>query len=257
MKLHELQRAFADAIVQNSPDSILSSINGGGSVSPAERLSVYHNNSIGNLTDALSDTFSATRKLVGDGFFRSMVKMFIPEHMPAEADLNRYGAGFPSFIRQYPPAQPLPYLADVAHFEWLWNEAFLAADDTALAPQEIAMISPQQYPSMRFRLRTSARLMHAAYPVDNLWHFCEANGEGDAPDINTGDVFLLLMRPQLEVITLRLSHAEYLLLLWLSRGNTYEVSAGHALQEDATFDLTAFFTKHFELKTFQSLYDMK
>jgi len=252
MKLHELQHNFMNAIVDNSPDLLIPRIKICGNVSPAERLSVYRNNIIGHLVDALSDTFSATRKLVGDDFFRSMVKQFIPGNMPTEADINRYGAYLPSFIRQYAPAQSLPYLADMAYFEWLWNESFLAEDDAALAPEEIAMLSPQQYPSMHFRLRTSTRLMHAGYPVDKLWHFCEANGQGDAPDINMGDVFLLLMRPELELITLRLTRAEYLLLQCLSCGNTFEVSVGHALQEDEYFDIAAFVTKHFELKTFQA-----
>lgn len=257
MPLRELQHSFAKALLRNEAAPVEHApvehaMAAHGRVSRAERFSVYHHNVTGNLTDALGGTFSATRKLAGDEFFRAMAKAFIPRHLPCSGDMNRYGGDFPAFIGQYGPAQSLPYLADVARFEWQWNASFLAADDAALAPGTLTRLSPVDYPGLRLFLRNSARLLASDYPVDRIWRFCEGEGQGQPPDIEEGCVFLLLWRPELEVNILRLTRAEYLWLLLLSMGTGLEGSAAHALREDAAFDLKAVLAKHLTFGTFCS-----
>jgi len=251
MKLHEFQQEFASAIVANTPGAVADGIRAAG-ISAGERLSVYHHNVVGNLVDALAETFSATQKLVGEEFFRGMARQFVPASLPVIANLNVYGADFPAFIEAYAPARELPYLAEVARFEWLWHEAYLAPDDAALMPRDVAQLAPDDYPGLRIRLRSSARLLAADYPVDAIWRWCEDGGEADAPDMGAGDHFLLLVRPALDVQIAQLSAAEYRMLLSLSAGDTFEAAAGYALEEDAGFDLAAFLKRHFALQTFQS-----
>lgn len=255
MKLHKLQKSFADAAIDNNIESFAPQIVADGALSAAERMSVYHHNVVGRLADVLGEIFVATRMLTGNDFFRTMVRQFIPGHLPMHADMNRYGAALPDFIASYFPAQSLPYLADVARFEWLWNESFLAANDDSLDVQEISAVHPEAYAEMRLCLRDSARLFASHYPVYDIWAFCMAEGkEGiQPPVIQQEQRSILLLRPGLDVVALPLAQAEYAMLCALQDRHTLEEAANATLQYDHAFDLTAFLATHFAQQTFRSL----
>ncbi|KAG0919362.1 hypothetical protein G6F31_021147 [Rhizopus arrhizus] len=56
-----------------------------------------------------------------------MARVFAAATPPSSPVLLHYGAEFPDFIASFPPAEPLPYLADVARIERAATEAFHAA----------------------------------------------------------------------------------------------------------------------------------
>ena len=217
MQLRELQTQFTQATLSNDHASLPINDN---HISASERLSVYHHNVIGGLHDVLSEIYTATRKLVGDEFFWQMAKDFIAITLPTESDLNRYGKHFSAFIASYEAAKVVPYLSDVAQFEWLWHEAYFAPDDAPLSAAEMNAIVPED---LQLQLRTSIKLFASNYPVDDIWRYCES-GE-NAPKLDSGPVFLLLARPALEVITLRLTQPEYHFLSSIAQGNPLEKAA--------------------------------
>ena len=243
MQLHKLQTSFTQAATANDA-SLLDAINGD-AISASERLSVYHHNVVGGLQDVLADVFTATRKLVGDAFFAQMTEAFIAEAPPTESNLNLYGKNFPAFIANYPAARSLPYLSDIAKFEWLWHESYFAADDMPLSAEEIQTIAPEAYPALQFQLRHSVKLFRSDYPAEAIWRYCET--EENPPEMDSGSTFLLIMRPDMAVVTLHLTHAEYLFLLSISQGNRLEVAAA---QTD--INLSECLARYFSVGIFQS-----
>lgn len=135
----------------------------------AKRFNVYRNNVVVGLCDALEQSFPVIRQLVGDEFFRETSRVFVREHPPTSPLLWRYGAEFPDFLRNFPPARDLPYLGDVAHLEQCLRESYHAADEQPIAPEVLADIGPDLLVSCRFRLAASAILIESAWPIWSIW----------------------------------------------------------------------------------------
>lgn len=249
--LRELQAQFVRASVHHDAGLLSGMLVADDSINSADRLSVYHHNIMGGLAAALGDTFSATRKLVGDDFFATMARAYVQQSLPDTGDINRYGAGFAAFVAGFPPARTLAYLAEVAAFEWAWNTSFLAEDDAPLRPDEVAAIASEDYPALRLKGRHSVQLLHVHYPVDAIWRFCEQ--DGPAPEIISAPRYLMLHRPHVAVEITALDAAAFAALQTLLQGDTLEAACASAMRVDTAFDVSRFLLQHFAAHTFTSL----
>jgi hypothetical protein len=162
----------------------------------ADRLNIYRNTFVTGVTKALRLTYPAVDRLVGADFFEGAAALFIARHPPRAAYLNDYGADFPDFLRTFPPASSLVYLADVARLEWAVSRAIHAADVEPLDLARLAALSPEDQGRVRFVPHPSVRLLYADYPVDTIWRGV-LNGDHAAlagVDLDAGPVRLLVER---------------------------------------------------------------
>jgi len=150
---------------------------GGAGVPDAKRFAVYRNNVAVGLIGALEARFPVTRRLVGEDFFRAMARAFVLAAKPQTPVLIHYGAGFPEFVARFPPAEGLPYLADVARLEDAWVDAYHAAEAPALTLADLAGVEPERLPSLAFAVHPAARLLDFAHPAASIW----AAHQGDQP----------------------------------------------------------------------------
>ncbi len=217
-------------------------------ISANNRLGVYHNNIVGSLSNTLCATYPMIEDLVGTDFLKEMARQFIFEHPPSGACLHHYGNGFDAFIKGYEPAKDLPYLSDVARFEWAMNHAYYAEDDEALPADALAQIPPEELAGTILNLRQSATLIQSPYPLDDLYKFCIHNGT--APDLTTQVTCrILVYRPHLEVKIVPLSKGEYYFLRRL-QAKTLELALEDTLKNHPDFDFSAFLQKHIVLEVF-------
>ena len=110
--------AFSKALLQESETPFLNQISNQNPQQKLTRLQVYRNNVFVSLIDALEEIFPVTKEVVGSDFFRAVARLFVADHPPTSPVLSQYGDRFPRFLRNFPPAQALPYLADLADFEY-------------------------------------------------------------------------------------------------------------------------------------------
>ena len=127
----------------------------------AQRFGIYRNNVLSACTQALADTFPVCQALVGEAFFSGLALAFAQQQLPRTRRLAFYGQGFAEFVRQFPPAQSLPYLADVAQLEMARVQAYHAADAEGVSPERLqAALHPDaDLPAWRFALHPSLQLM--------------------------------------------------------------------------------------------------
>lgn len=175
------QAAFAESIWANDgacPPG-LSAWNGS---DPARRFAVYRNNVMVSLIDALADTFPVVQALVGEEFFRAMAALYARAHPPTSPVMACYGIGFDRFLREFPPAGTLPYLADMARLELAYVAAFHAADAPQLAAERLAQLMAQSddLPNVRIGLHPSAGIIASPFAIASLWFAHQAS---DADDI--------------------------------------------------------------------------
>jgi hypothetical protein len=193
--LRELQQAFGAFMQSENDDAVCSHIVEDG-FSAAERLRIYRNTCRSVLVETLRMTYPAVDRLVGRDFFDMAAGQFIGAHPPRSGYLNEYGGAFADFLAALGPASALPYLADVARFEWALGVAANAVDAPVLEPGSLAALDPECHATLRFEPHPSVRFLALAYPADQI---ADAVLSGDDAamaqvDLSSGPVRLLVHR---------------------------------------------------------------
>jgi hypothetical protein len=245
MRLNKVQRYFREILLDQpqalqNPDTVFARVFVPGGIALPERLKVYRNNVMGNLTNALRRQFPVTEKLVGEEFFAFMARSYILQNPPPEGCLNEYGADFDVFIQNFEPAKSLPYLPDVAKFETALHAAYHAADDEALQAEDLVTIAPE---SLQLTLRSSVRLIASDYPLTKIREFTLNADEGTL-DISGGGEFLLIFRPGIKVEIVTIDAASFAMLELIAQGKALAEALETTLNTHPSFDFPGFLQEH-------------
>lgn len=205
---------------------------------PARRFSVYRNNVLVGLVDALADTYPVTQMLVGETFFRAMAGCFVRAHPPVSPILAYYGHEFADFIASFQPAATLPYLADLARLEYLRVNAYHSEDIPDLSPDALAHLITDEsaLPTTIFSLHPSFHILASNHPVVALW----SAHQSDQPSPELAGIALdraetaLVFRTGLDVLIMHIEAASGIFLSWLKQG----LPLGRAVEQtQENFDL--------------------
>ena len=215
--LTDFQAAFAAALSGQQPVPATLRARPG-SPAIAKRFNVYRNNVHVSLINALESAFPAVERLVGREFFRAAARVHLDTTMPQRGTLIGYGEGFPEFLAVFPPAQTLPYLADVARLELLWLEAYHAADAAALTAADLTTMSPDRIAAARPVLHPSLRLFASDYPAVDIWRTNREDETVRPVDLGSGKESWLLLRSGSDVRLHRLPSGGFRLVAALRAG---------------------------------------
>lgn len=170
--LLEYQQGLADAIAARVPVARVA----GDADRQALGLRVYRNNSAHARVSALSDTYPAVQRLVGDDCFVTLALDMAARRPIGSADARVWSAQLPAFIAETPLAETLPYLADVARIEVAWLAAYDAADVMAQP------LDPNLLSQDRLRLAPGTTVIRSAFPAFAIWRAQRESGDaGDGP----------------------------------------------------------------------------
>jgi hypothetical protein len=184
-------------------------------------LDVYRRNMAANLHDALASAYPVVARLVGAAFFREAAARFARACPSASGDLQGFGASFAAFLREYPYAARLEYLADVARLEWAMHESFHEADAAGLDLGALAAVPAERHGELRLRLHPAVRLLASPHPVVSIWEANQAGRDG-TPEGSRGPDFMLVARADLEVHVQRIEARDWHFLEALSRDASLE-----------------------------------
>ena len=232
--LRMLQKRFVLALLDRTRE-MPPGIRAVGQTQPERRFNVYRNNVFASLTEALVTRFPVCHALVGDEFFRAMARVFIELSPPRSPVLMTYGDNFGDFIETFPPARPVPYLADVARLEAALTRAYHAADASPLTVDELAS-APCGWEQIHVDLHPSVRIIMSPFPIVSIW---EAHMRPDGhPMIDSAMAEdALVARPDLDVEVHRLPPGAAVFLSMLLRGATLKASADQAVGSNSRCDL--------------------
>jgi uncharacterized protein (UPF0276 family) len=191
--LLELQRAMRAALVDRDDSAAVAML---ADDVPADRLDIYRNTFISGATKALRLSFPAVHRLVGNDFFEGAAFAFIAQHPPHAACLDDYGATFPQFLQDFPPAASLEYLSGVARLEWAVSRALHAPDVAPLDLARLQALRPDDQARVCFVPHPALALLCAGYPADAIWRGVLDGDDGAlaAIDLASGPVSLLVER---------------------------------------------------------------
>lgn len=234
--LAELQDAMRDASLGGDAALLAPEIVSDG-FAPEQRLNIHRNNTTILLSDALAATYSVVFKLVGEDFFNAVARLFVRAQPPRSPCLFEYGSGFADFLATLPAAQGLPYLADVARLEWIWNEAFHAPDVAPLTSADLVNVAPDAYGDLIFTPHPSLRLLASPFPVKEIWDINQCGADPDAGvNLDEGPQSLAVLRPRQTVEMIELSSGGFVLSEHLAHGATLEQAFAAASDVEPHFD---------------------
>ena len=237
--LLELQMRLRRAILGGDSGEIVAAIQGDG-LDPAARVGIYRHHAFATLGDALQSTFPVLCRLVDKRFFAYAAHEYLREHPPHARCLAEYGADFADFLANFTPCEQLPYLADIARFEWALNIAATVREVTALQAEALAAIPPGEAAYVALRLQPSLTYLASPWPIDAIW---QANQENEVPpiDLARGGTSLQIRRAGEAVAWRRLDPGTFEFRTALADGLVLAAAMAAATLKDPAFDLTAAF----------------
>ncbi len=212
-----------------------------GTLSAQRRIAIYRHNVFTNLCNALSDLYPVVKRIVGEVFFTEAAHSFITQIPSRAGDLNQFGREFGPFLRHYPHASDLPYLAEVATLEWQWHTVFHAADAAPLDLARLASIPADQMGAIVFALHPAVTLLSSPYPLLQIWQVNQPEYADDWQiDWDAPAVHLVVYRREFEVRIQQLTGGEHIFLQSAAAGLPLEQAWQAAIAQSPEFNLHGF-----------------
>lgn len=227
----------------------LTSIGGSDALTAEDRLEIYAEAYFIRLHDALGlETFASTRAFLGDDAFRNIVAKFLAFNPSHYFNVEDVGAGLPQFlITQEELVAQLPFIVELADFEWQLNMTFFADKCVSMASEKIAHI--EDWDSSRFLFSPAMRVLCYQYPVLELWQDGRSISESPLEASRSMEpTYVLIYRDQnYSVDAENISSEQYNVLKKLMQGeHLCEALAG--IDESKANDLQAWFQHWMERK---------
>lgn len=158
-----------------NPGNTLSTawVSRGGRATPEIRLSVYIRAYVGRLREVLANDYPAVLAAIGEACFSRLADAYISANPSQYFSLRDFGRHFPGFVssmqQQDASLRDMPWLGELALFEWTLGEAFDAADIPVLTQQELAAIPCQAWPELRFAVHPSVHRLDLEWNIPEMW----------------------------------------------------------------------------------------
>jgi Putative DNA-binding domain len=235
--LRELQLQLRRAVLGGDSPELVATIRGDG-LAPAARLEIYRNHAFITLGAVLEGKFPVVCRLVDKRFFAYAAHEYLRAHPPHSRCLVEYGADFADFLAGFEPCRGLPYLADVARFEWALDIAVTLREAAPLPIGALAAAAAGRAACLVLRLQASASYFASCWPIDAIWQANQAS-EVPAVDLASGATCIEIGRAGDAVTWRRLDPGTFAFRRALAAGLALDAAAATATANDAAFDLAA------------------
>lgn len=231
MKLNKLQLKFSEALLYKN-SLIENEIREKKALSSHDLLQVYRNNFVMGVTEALAVTYRYTLALVGEAFFNTAARQYILQQPPQENNIINYGDGFSDYLHTLAQLQSMPYIAEMAGFEWLLEQTSnLQIETKKLDINRLAAVPEQQFAEILFQVPSQVNLFSSEQDIWQLYQML-INNSVQETDIAHCCYIALKKQPDFTVELIKLNKDEFSLL--------QQISKQRALGEIAANDLHQF-----------------
>ena len=133
------------------------------------RLDIYAEGYFARLVESLALDYEALRRVLGEEDFDQLCADYLkcfPSHTP---NIGEAGLRLPEFLKTHEFTKDRPWLADLARFECAVLETFYAEKSAPFGLEGLARITESEWPSVRFGLDASAKLLRLDWAIESLW----------------------------------------------------------------------------------------
>ncbi|MBU0600991.1 MAG: DNA-binding domain-containing protein [Gammaproteobacteria bacterium] len=238
-RLLEAQRLFGAALRNARHEDAALPLLAGDAGRNRALLRIYRGNAVANAGAALALAHPVCRRITGGDYFDALVRRYWADEPSREADLNRYGDTFASFLDNFEPVRELPYLPDVARLEWSVHLAGMAADARSAGGEAFAGLDEEAVAAGFIRATPGFALHDSRWPVADIWNRHQA----DADDVQGVDLdqpqCAVVWRKGLRVCVAALARGDHAFWAAAQRGLTFGEAWAQGVSADADFNLPA------------------
>ncbi|MEO9651480.1 MAG: DNA-binding domain-containing protein [Roseobacter sp.] len=198
------------------------------------RFSVYRNNVIVSLSEALATAFPLVRKLIGAESFHRLAMLYVRAHPPASPLMMFYGRHFPTYLEAFEPLRHLGYLPDCARLDLAMRQSYHAADSVPFDATPL-QTGDQDAFETRMVLAPASIVLKSAWPLFDLWRFNTVPG---APKPRAVSQDVLVTRPDFDPQPHLLATGDAEWLERLNSGIPFGQATEQTLEHEPDFDLT-------------------
>ena len=217
-------------------------------LSSFERLEIYNQQYWFRVLDAFAEDFPGLRAIVGARRFEQLSLAYLTDCPSRSYTLRNLGSRLLAWLRAHPEwIEPQERLAlDMVRLEWAHVEAFDAADEPVVGPEDLLEVTP----TTRFGIQPHIRLLQLAYPVDDLLLTLkddsdqQNNAASNAGSyrrkqhpavkkmqrLNRERIYVVVYRHQYSVWFRRLTPEAFRMLRSMQQGNPLGIALDHAMR---------------------------
>lgn len=168
MSLIDVQTEFQDILLAKQSRGANWIADSEITLSPQERMGIYHNAYRVRLVEVLLDNFEHTAMYLGEEWFYKLANRYVQSHTSTHQNIANYGYQFPNFL-----AEQLPRdleVAELALLDWTLRRAFDGADNYLLTNNDLQnLIESYGAEARLIPVATVSIVTHCFNTVD-IWH---------------------------------------------------------------------------------------
>ena len=239
--LGELQSRFQNFILQPENGEEISWVSGAGQASSSYRLSVYANAYVSRLKEVLENDYPAVHMAIGDERFGLLAERYVRQHPSRFFSLRDFGYRFAAYLDEEVGTiallRDLPWLSELAQFEWPLGLAFDDAESMLLDEQDMASIPADAWPALQFEFCPCVYRIDHEWNIPSMWKSLTADPPETVEAIRMHGSWLI-WRQNMVTRFRSLDEDERLILDLLRRGGTFndgcEILASQIDQESVS-----------------------
>ena len=135
-------------------------------LTPVERVGVYHGMYLLRMHDCLASDYEALRHFLGDDGFFDLVRGYVQVHPSRSYSLNRLGDHLPEYLETAPGIKRLGFCVDLARLERAVAQIFDAPEASPLSESVLASVPEEAWERARLRTIPGFELLALRYPVN-------------------------------------------------------------------------------------------
>jgi len=203
------------------------------SLSPAERIGVYHGMYLMRIEEALATDYPVIKHYLGDEDFDELIRDYVARYPSRSYTLNRLGDHLPKFLADRSDWSQGGFLADLARLELAMTEVFDEEETPVLSGEDLEAVPPEDWEEARLRPIAALRLLEFEHVV--VPHLTAFHRERPCPKAIKRVSWVVVYRRSYSVLRLELSAPEFALLSALVDG----AQLGEAVADAVTANRSA------------------
>lgn len=172
--LAQLQQTFQSHVLNPEENASVQWISAKGRAAPEIQLSIYSHAYQARLIEVLSNDYPAVLRALGEEQFETLAKSYIKAHPSHYFSLSDFGKNLSPFIYQLTQLtdtvwHEMPWLTELALFEFTLGEAFNAADACIFTDHDMANVPAEVWAELNFILHPSVKRLSFNYNIVEIW----------------------------------------------------------------------------------------
>lgn len=212
MKTSEAQHLFKTGMFNGISDQeAMQGMRPVGNIPLDQGFEIYHDIYYSKLAGALARTYETAAWVLGPDLFHELTARYIESQPAVSFRLTEYGANFSEYLGATAKTRGIPFLQDLAQFEWILKEVNNAATPDPVPVENVHEVIHSN--NFRITFIEAMGIFQSMYSVTSLWnHRKEPRYMYEDIDWNQPESVLIYKKDkELMVESIDPTHAEVIL----------------------------------------------